>query len=694
MQRLEFEWAWKKCFFESWELAFLADWAVTSSFDETCLLTTAVMNKYPDENKDFLPLTIDFRESYYAGWKIGWPAYQKREWRPSDNAILTARLTDRPIRPMFPSWMINDVVVTISPLVADRLSPIWVFSIISSSLAIMIAWIEFEWPVWAVRIWYFEDKLVVNPTYEQIENWLLDLVVAWTKDTITMVECGANQVSVDIVMQAFELAQKEIEFICDKQTEFLKFFELKKLTPSFNLPDERLMNYLEAKIDTEKLSSLMNTTKAEFEKKYEHYLAEAIADVKPLFDDPESWFTYSKMKIWYFKHIKKYLRDQIFDWKRQDGRSFEQVRPLASKVDFLPRIHWVGLFTRWETQVLSLTTLWAPWDVLLLDTMELDEVEKRFMHHYNMPPFATNEARSTRAPNRREIWHGRLAEKALEAVLPKKEDFPYAIRTVSEVLTSNGSSSMASVCAGCLSLMDAWVPISSPVSWVAMGLVAKEVDWKIDYRILTDIQGWEDFVWDMDFKVAWTEKWITALQMDMKVKGLPLQVIKKAIQQATDARQQILEHMLSVMPSPRENPKPWAPKITTIQLTWPQVREVIWTGWATIQEIIRQSWVKIDFDENNLWMITAKNEKDADLAMKLIKDIIWTPGPWDIVDWKITRVEAYWVFVSLGKKQGLAHIKNLSIWPVQPQAVFKIWDPIKVQIMDIDKDWKINLKKI
>ena len=691
-------WEGKKLEFKSWKLAPQADWSVVVRLWDTTLLVTAVMNKDPDPNKDFMPLTIDFRESYYAWWKIWWNPYQKREWKPHEHAILRARLTDRPIRPMFPEGMVNDVVVTITPLSVDRENSPWVPSIIGASLAIMLGWIPIEGPIWAVRIWYKDWQFIINPTYEEIENWILDLVVAWTEDTITMVECWAKEVPTDILMKAFEIAKQEIKKICQWQKEFLSQFNIQQQEVVINKPSEDLIAFVKQIIDP-KLEQLMNTDKKTFWNLYQQFENEVFEAAKEKIEDENNdVFTESKVKMAVFKVIKEFVRNKIlFEEKRIDWRKLDEIRPLYCEVWLIPRVHWSGLFQRWETQVLSVTTLWAPGDVLLLDTMEHDEEEKRFMHHYNMPPFSTWEARPTRAPNRREIWHWRLAERALEAVIPSEEEFPYTIRIVSEVLSSNWSTSMASVCASTLSLMDAWVPIKAPVSGIAMWLVSKyDEKWNFIYKVLTDIQGVEDFCWDMDFKVAGTKNWITALQMDMKIKGLKLEVIKDAIEKANKARNEILDFMLQTISQPRWQVSIYAPQMIKIKLTPSQIRDVIWPGGATIQEIIKQTGVKIDFKDDWTTIITARNQKNAEEALKLIKEVSWQPQEGEIVEWIITRVEPYGVFVKLWKnKLWLCHISKLGPWFVgDPRMMFKEWQKIRVKIIKVEEDGKIQLQRV
>ncbi len=690
----KFLWEWKNFELKTWKLASQSDWSVVVSLWDTSLLVTAVMNESPDEDKDFMPLTIDCRESFYAAWKIWWAIYIRREWKPSERTVLVSRLTDRPIRPMFPEGMINDVVITITPLSVDKENSMWVPSIIWASAALKMAWIPFEWPVWAVKIWYKDWDFIVNPTYSEVNEWTLELTLAGTEDTITMVECWAKEIPEDILIEAFKIWQEEIKKICSKQKEFLEKFEIEEREIKTNKPSEDLISYIKQLIDKESLEGLIPSWKKEFNKKIDKIEEKVLSLVNEKIEDKENnIFTKSKVNSALFKIVKEFIRDKILNKEqRVDWRELNQIRPLYCEVWLNSRIHWIWLFQRWETQVFSATTLGAPWDVLLVDDMESDAEEVRFMHHYNMPAFSTNEARPSRAASRREIWHWKLAEKAILPVLPNEEDFPYTLRVVSEVFSCNWSTSMASVCASTLSLMDAWVPIKNPVSWIAMWLVS---DWE-NYKILTDIQWVEDFTWDMDFKVAWTKEWITALQMDMKIKWLKMSVIKEAISTANKARWDILDFMLETIDKPSEELSIHAPKITTIKLKPSQVREVIWSWWANINEITKQTWVKIDFKEDWTTIITAKDSESEKHAIKMIKDSTWNPEVWQVIEGTINRVEQYWLFVEVWKwKTWLCHVKNLWKWFISdPKTQYKEWQKIRVKIIGIDENsWKIELRK-
>jgi len=718
-----FNWHDKEITFETGLLAPQAEWSVVVHFDGIKFLGTATINQNPDENKDFTPLTVDFREMFYSAGKIGGAPYKRKEWKPSDEAILVSRLIDRSIRPMFAEWMTNDVVLTINTLQVDKKNLYGVPGILAANLSVMLAWIPFEWPVGAVRIWYKDGKFIVNPTKEEIDK--MNLVIAGTKDTITMIEAGWEDIPTDILMQAIEIAQKELNFICSKMEEFIKQVlpENKKIQITTNLPSNQLFEKV-YEITKNYENKFFVTNKKQFQEVYNNLTDEVNNWFENLSDEekssliPENKDSNTQLKITIFKAVKKLLRKHLLEtWQRLDGRNPLQVRPLYTQVWLLDKVHGSWLFQRWETQVLSITTLGAPWKVLLQDTLEKDDYEERFMHHYYMLPFSTNEARSYRWQWRREIWHWYLAEKTLRPIIPNEDEFPYTIRVVSEVLSSNGSTSMASVCAWCMSLMDAWVPIKKPVSWVAMGLVIEkltpeqvekykennpylnitEINWETYwYIILTDLQGQEDFTWDMDFKVAWSKDWINALQMDMKVKWLPMEVLQQAIQQANQARIQILEFMLQTIPESRKELSPYAPRLYTLKLTPDDVRNVIWKWWETIKKIIDETWVAIDFKEDGTTIITAEDGLAAQKAIDMINEIVRKPTIWERIKWIVKKVESFWVFVDLWHgKTGLCHISNLSSDFVKdPHEIVKEWDEIIVEIINIKEDGKIEIKKV
>jgi len=725
-----FNWNNKKIVFETWFLAPQAEWNCVIKFDGIEFLTTATINKNPDLNKDFLPLVVDFREMFYSAGKIWWAPYKRKEWKPSDESILISRVVDRSLRPMFPSWIINDVVLTINTLQIDKENFYAVPAIISASLSIMLAWIEFEWPVWAVSIGYKDGKFIVNPKKE--ETWIMNLVIAWTKDTITMVEAGWEDIPTEVLIKAIDIAQKEIKFICEKQEEFInRITEWKQKLQDIivkNDISDKLFDFVYS-FAKDYEERFFPTNKKEFQALYDELSNKVNENFSNLdlanqldllnLENEEDVEKVKKLKLnmAVFKAVKKVLRTHLLKtWNRLDGRNPHQVRPLYTEVGLFDRVHGSWLFQRWETQVLSLTTLWAPWKVLLQDTLEKDDEEERFMHHYYMLPFSTNEAKSYRWQGRREIGHWFLAEKTLKPIIPDEKEFPYTIRITSEVLSSNGSTSMASVCAGCLSLMDAGVPIKKPVSGIAMGLVIEkltqeqveeytksnkylkivEIDGeKYGYIILTDLQGQEDFTWDMDFKVAWSADGINALQMDMKVKWLPTFVLQEAIQQANIARAEILEFMLQTLSEPRKEVSPYAPSITKLDLEPDDVRTIIWKWWETIKGIIDQTGVAIDFEDDGTTFITAGNKQQAQKAIDMIMDLVWKPTKWEKIKWKIIRVESYGVFVDLWRwKTWLCHIRNFKDYIEDLTKKYKVGDEIEVEIIWTKPDGKIEIKAV
>ncbi len=692
--KIETELLGKPFILESGMLANLADGAVTVRWGDNLLLATAVMSRTTKPDIDFFPLTVEYQERFYATGKIPGGRFMKREGRPSDNAVLNSRLTDRPLRPLFPSGMINEVQIIVTPLSVDAQTDLGALSIIAASAAILKAGIPFEAPVAAARIGMINGELMLNPTNEQEKTGQLDLVVAGTSDAILMVEAGASVVSEETLIKGMEMAHEFIKQVCALQKEFIAKFDIKPLIPSFNLPDESVIQAIHDFMQTEDLGKTLyvktkrelNEAQAAIDEKVKTHFASKIED------ENEPHWTMTMVNAALFKVQKKYVRKNILEKEeRLDGRKLNEIRPISCMVGVLPRPHGSAIFKRGDTQALSVVTLGAPGDAQTVDEMESAEYERRYMHHYNMPPYSTGEAKPLRGTGRREIGHGYLAERAILAVLPDEKDFPYTIRVVSEVVASNGSTSMASTCGSTLSLMDAGVPLKSPVSGIAMGMVSDDETGK--YKILSDIQGMEDFTGDMDFKVAGTKDGVTALQMDIKVKGLTMNMMREALMQAHEGRMFILDEMLKALPTPRSSLSPYAPKIITMQINPDQIRDVIGTGGKIINEIIKETGVKIDIEDDGFVSITAPDQESGDKARKWIEGIVYIPKIGDELTGKVVRIAAFGVFVNInGGKDGLVHISNLFPYRVERiEGKVNIGDMMKVKVIGIDEQGKIAL---
>lgn len=677
--------------------AYQAQGAVVASLGDTQVLATAIMSPSPRDGVDFFPLSVDYEERFYASGKIKGSKFIKREGRASENAILTSRLIDRPIRPLFPHGTTNDTQIIATVLSADLEVDPSVTGIIAASAALMISGMPFAGPVAAVRMGYVETngkwELIVNPTYAQVEAGKLDLVVAGTLNAITMVEAASKEVTEDVMLEALEIAHKNIKELCELQLKFAKMVTPRKIDAIIADENMEAVKAMESAVDAKMLATVGGKTKAEVKQKIheiEDMLAEKFAK------EIESG-AFSKKDIMGILNgmIEKSMRKNILENEvRVDGRKLDEIRKIDCMVGIIPRTHGSGLFQRGETQALTLTTLGSPGAAQIIDTMDVDMV-KRYMHHYNFPSFSVGEVKPLRGPSRREIGHGDLAERALIPVLPTKENFPYTIRVVSEVLSCNGSSSMASVCGSTLSLMDAGVPLIRPVAGIAMGLITSD-DFdgkKGKYKILTDIQGMEDFAGDMDFKVAGTTEGITALQMDIKVTGISLSIMKEALDRAHKARVSILGEMLKAIPTHRDHLSPYAPLITTVRILPDQIREVIGKGGETIQKITAETGCEIDIEQDGIITITAPNQEKGDAAVEWIKKITYIPKAGEIFDGTVTRLMEFGAFVEFSPgKEGLVHISQMAHTRVnRVEDVCKVGDKMKVKLMEIDDQGRYNL---
>ena len=675
-------------------VAFQADGAVTLQIGDVVVLVAATMGP-PREGGDFFPMLVDYEEKLYAAGKIKGSRFIKREGRPPEESILKARMIDRPIRPLFPKGVTNDVVISASVLSSDAKTDPGPHAITATSAALTIGGFPIVAPVAGIRIGMMNGELIVDPTYEQLEEGDLDLVVAGTAAAVTMVEAGAKEISDEKMIEAIQLAHEEIKKLCALQEEFRKAAgkEFSKEVV-FSLPDETLYGELKDLITTEQLDGLYHDSKPAVYKALKalvETILEQHADKVESDDESLKHWTARNVTDTVDKIFKEYMRAQILEkGRRLDGRSETDVRPITVTPDFLPRPHGSAIFQRGETQILSVVTLAGPGAAQIIDVMDHD-FEKHYFHHYNFPGYSVGEAKGSRGVGRREIGHGFLAERALVPVLPKKDVFPYTIRVVSETLSCNGSSSMGSVCGSSLSLMAAGVPIKAPVVGIAMGMVT---DGDSDaYRLLTDIQGMEDFAGDMDLKYAGTHEGITALQMDIKVSGISVERMAEAFTRAKEGRRFIADEMDKVLSSPRAQLSPTAPMIETMQIDPDLIRNVIGKGGETIQRITKECGVEIDIEDSGLIFITAPNRESGDMAIKMIKRETYVAAAGDVLAGKVVRITDFGAFVQIpGGKDGLIHISKLSKDRVEKVTdVLNMDDKVKVKILEIDDQGRINL---
>lgn len=669
---------------ETGKLAGLAGGAVTVRCGDTLLLATATMSQNTREGIDFFPLTVDFEERLYAAGRIP-GSWFRREGRPHEKAILIDRLTDRSLRPLFPKDMRNDVQIIVTALSADQIHNPDMLSILGASAALTISDAPFAGPVGAVRVGYIDDEFVFNPTIPQMEESVLDLRLAGTADALLMVEAGAKEVSEELMMEAIRRGHGAMQPMIALQNEMRAAAgKPKREYQSFSAPEE--LDEIVANRVSDKLRHVLATTIIKQER------AEAVDGIREeLLDElGEEYFPRDIRKVFY-NLMRDMVRTAILDeGQRPDGRDTTTIRPLSSEVGLSPRAHGSGLFARGETQVLTIATLGTPREAQSLDDLYPDDI-KRYMHHYNFPPYSTGETHFLRGASRREIGHGALAERALLPVLPSEEEFPYTLRLVSEVLSSNGSSSMASVCGSTLALMDAGVPIQRPVAGIAMGLVMENDR----YKILTDIQGLEDFLGDMDFKVAGTREGITTLQMDIKVKGISFDIMAQALAQAREGRYHILDSMAQAIAEPRPDLSPYAPRITIIKIDPEKIGAIIGPGGKVIRGIQEETGVKIDIEDDGSVYIASTDGPGAERAREMIEALVEEPEIGHIYTGRVVRTTNFGAFVEfLPGQDGLVHISQLADYRVPSvEDVVQMGDEIMVMVIDIDREGKVRLSR-
>jgi len=704
----EFEFYGKNLKFEFGKVAKQANAACLVKCEDTVVLVTATASKTPREGIDFFPLIVDVEEKMYAAGKIP-GSFFKREGKPSEKAILTARLIDRPLRPCFPEGFRNDVQIIASPLSVDQVNPFDILALNGASAALTVSDIPFNGPVGAVRIALINGNFIVNPTFQELEQSELDLVVAGNRAGILMVEAGAKEVPEDKILDALEFARKPIMELIEIQEEIASKIGKPKMQVQLDEIDPEIEQRVIELTKEKVLAAIRITEKTQREEALEKIEEEMLAAIEPEAKkegrevvDPEGnliGYVYEpeqekirQAKIAFKNLVKKSMREMILnEGIRADGRKPDEIRPISIEVGILPRTHGSGLFTRGQTQVLTVCTLGTTAEEQILDGLDIEE-SKRYMHHYNFPPFSTGEVQPLRGPRRREIGHGALAERALLPVIPEEKEFPYTIRLVSEVLESNGSTSMASVCGSTLALMDAGVPIKAPVAGIAMGLIS-EGD---RYEVLTDILGMEDALGDMDFKVAGTQKGVTALQLDNKIGGLKMEVLRDALERARRARLYILVKMLDVIPEPRKQLSPYAPRVITLQIDSSKIRDIIGPGGKTIHSIIDETGVQIDIQQDGTVYIYSKDELSGEKAKEIIENITRDIKVGEQYVGRVTRLASFGAFVEiLPGKEGLIHISKIAPRRIERiEDFFKVGDRVLVEVTEIDPLGRINLATV
>lgn len=685
--------------FETGRMARQADAAVLARQGDTVVLATVVMSEKAREGMNYFPLLVDYEERLYAAGKIKGSRWIKREGRATDDAILTGRVIDRTLRPLFKDGMRNDVQVVATVLCVDGENDPDMLAVTAASMAITISGIPFDGPVSAVRVGKVDGEYVINPTHEQRQKSVMELVVSGTGEYIMMIEAGAQLVTEEEIIGGVAFAQPFLATLAKVQLDFKAQVGKPDRVGTYVLPNETLMAKIKELLSPELIEAAVYVrSKDEREERINALIKSTLEQVKLAFPEGiEGVSIEREVNECIDKILKKYQQKQILEHDRRvDGRRLDETREITCEVGILPRTHGSALFTRGETQVLSVVTLGSKSDEQILDGIEdpVDGTSKRYIHHYNMPGYSVGEVAPLRGPGRREIGHGALAEKAIEAsgVLPKQEDFPYTMRLVSEAIASNGSTSMASTCGSSLALMDAGVPISDVIGGVAMGLVMDESN-PSNFKVLTDIAGIEDFNGHMDFKVTGNEQGISAMQMDIKVKGLTPEILSKAIMQAKPGRMFIIGKMKEALPAPRSELSKYAPRITSFFIKPDKIREVIGTGGKVINAIIAATGVKIDIEDSGQVMVVSTDAAAAEKAVQWIQNIVKEVEPGEVYEGKVTRLMDFGAFVEvLPGKEGLCHISQLANYRVnRVEDVVNVGDTLKVQVSEIDDQGRMNL---
>ncbi len=682
----ETELAGRKLTVETGKMAGLANGSCFIKYGDTAILATATASKMPRDGIDFLPLSVDFEERLYAVGHIP-GSFNKREGRPTEKAILTSRVIDRPIRPLFPKDLRNDVVLSLLVMSVDQDCSPEITGMIGASIALTISDIPWNGPIAGVFVGMVDGKYIINPTQAERAESVLELTVAGSEEKVVMIEAGAKEVGDKEMFDAIMLAHEEVKKLC----RFIKDIQAQIGKPKFDYPsgavDQALMDEVEAMVKEDVKLALDTDDKSVRDARLQPIIERVYAAYDEKYPDQHMMFDQILYQIQ--KHI---VREWLLtDKKRVDGRKMDQIRPLAAEVGLLPRAHGSGMFTRGQTQVLTSCTLGSIDEAQMLDGID-EETEKRYMHHYNMPGYSTGEAKASRSPGRREIGHGALAERALRPVLPSVDDFPYAIRCVSEVISSNGSTSQGSVCGSTLALMDAGVPISAPVAGISCGLITEGERW----MTMIDIQGLEDFYGDMDFKVAGTHKGITAIQMDLKIDGLTPEIIWAALTTTHAARDYIIDNViLKAIPSPRPEVSKYAPKMITMKIDPDKIRDVIGTGGKVIQKITADTGAKIEIEDDGTVYIAAVNRDSGLLAQKIIENIVFEPEEGAIYEGTVTRIIPIGAFVEFAPgKEGMVHISKLADYRVEKvEDICDVGDTMRVKYLGVDEKGRMNLSR-